>query len=104
MLERNRHIRQEAIKRAKESSILNGFEPSDFGMSVYEKWIAGELDVSSSIVLLIEHHKGLEMALGSTSDRKASPKKISVTDRARMKVAEADITTLRIAELFAANK
>lgn len=104
MPQHNRNVRQNAIKKANESSFLSGFEPSEFGMSVYEKWIAGELDVSSSIVLLIEYHKSLEIAPGSSSDQKALPNKLGITDLARLKVAEADITTLRMAELLAENE
>lgn len=96
----NKQSRRTAIENATASSALSGFVPSPYGVSVYEKWIAG-LDGIEAISLLKDHHKKLEAEQGATSDGRAQRNLIGVTDSARMRIAEADITTLRMAELMA---
>lgn len=91
--------RRAAIKSATASSALSGFFPSLYGLSVYEKWIAG-MDENEAIVLLKVHHKKLEDEQASTSDGKAHGNLLGVTDSRRMRIAEADITTLRMAALM----
>lgn len=88
--------RRAAVKSATASSALSGFSPSPYGMSVYEQWIAG-MDENEAIVLLKVHHKNLEVEHAATSDGKARENLLGVTDSRRMRIAEADITTLRIA-------
>lgn len=68
-------------------------------MSVYEKWIAG-MDENEAIVLLKNHHTKLEDEQAAMSDGKANENLLGVTDSLRMRVAEADITTLRMAVLI----
>lgn len=91
--------RRAAVKSATASSALSGFIPSQYGMSVYEKWIAG-MDENEAIVLLKDHHKALEIEHAATSDLKAPKNLLGVTDSRRMRIAEADITTMRMAALM----
>ena len=58
------------------------------------------MDVNEAIVLLKDHHKGLESEHAATSDLKAPKNLLGVTDSRRMRIAEADITTLRMAALM----
>ena len=91
--------RRTAAKSATSNSALSGFFPSVYAMSVYEKWIAG-MDGNEAIDLLKDHHKKLEQEHAATSDGKAHGNLLGVTDSQRRRIAEADITTLRIAELM----
>ncbi len=91
--------RRAAVKSATTSSALSGFFPSLYALSVYEKWIAG-MDENDAIVLLKVHHKKLEDEQAATSDGKAYENLLGVTDSRRMRIAEADITTLRMAALM----
>lgn len=92
--------RRDAISQAKANSALSGFEPSAFGLSVFEQWIAEHWTADEAVALLVAHHQDLEKSVAS-SDHAASANQLGITDRARMKQAEADITTLRIAEMDA---
>ena len=91
--------RRAAVKNATASIALSGLVPSLYGVSVYEKWIDG-MDEKEAIVLLKDHHKTLEDEHVATSDGKAPRNLLGVTDSRRMRVAEADITTLRMAALM----
>lgn len=92
--------RSVAVDQAKGSSALSGFVPTEFGLSVYEQWIAGRWNVDEAVELLIQHHKELEAKADST-DQLASLNLLGITDSVRMKQAEADITILRMAEMCA---
>lgn len=92
--------RREAIERAKTNSALDGFEPSAFGLSVFEQWISGHWTTDEAVTLLIQHHQGLEKNAART-DNTASPNKLGITDHERLHQAEADITTLRMADMDA---
>jgi hypothetical protein len=91
--------RRVAVKSATASSALSGFFPSQYCMSVYEEWIAG-MDEDEAIALLRVHHQKLEDDQAATSDGKAHGNLLGVTDSRRMRIAEADITTLRMAALL----
>lgn len=91
--------RRAAVESATASSALSGFFPSLYGLSVYEKWIAGMDDVDA-IALLKAHHRTLEIEQAATSDGKAQENLLGVTDSRRMRIAEADITTLRMAAMM----
>lgn len=90
--------RQTAIDQAKAISDLSGFAPGPFALAIYGQWIAGHWSEDEAIALLVQHHKDLEASAGS-SDQLAQPNNLGITDRIRMKQAEADITTLRMASM-----
>lgn len=98
MDERGQTARQAALDRAKANSFLSGLEPSAFGVSVFAQWIAGHWDADEAVALLIRHHKDLD-AKAASSDHLASPNLLGITDSDRMKQAEADIATLRMADM-----
>lgn len=91
--------RRAAIKSAMASSALSGFVPSPQGLLMYEKWIEG-LDGNSIVAILKEYHRNMERAPGAVSDGKAKQNLLGLTDSARLRNAEADITTIRMAELL----
>ncbi|MES2128958.1 MAG: antitoxin VbhA family protein [Pseudomonadota bacterium] len=91
--------RRAAVKNATAISALSGFVPSPYAMAVYEKWVAG-IDCDEAVSLLKDHHKKLEDEHAATSDGKAQRNLLGVTDSLRMHIAEADISTLRIAALM----
>ncbi|UUZ46649.1 hypothetical protein LP420_22355 [Massilia sp. B-10] len=68
-------------------------------MAVYEKWIAGMDEIDATNLLKV-HHQQLEAEQAPTSDRKAVENLLGVTDSKRIRIAEADITTLRMAALI----
>lgn len=92
-------VRHAAIKSATANSALSGFFPSMYGMAVYEKWIAGMDEIDATNLLKV-HHQQLEAEQAPTSDRKAVENLLGVTDSKRIRIAEADITTLRMAALI----
>jgi hypothetical protein len=91
-------LRRAAVEQAKANSSLSGFIPSEFALSLYEQWIAGSWNVDEGVVLFKQYHQELE-AKADLSDGRAPPNLLGITDSARMKQAEADIMTLRMAEL-----
>lgn len=91
--------RRAAIKNAMASSALSGFVPSTHGLLMYEKWIEG-LDGNTVVASLKEHHRNMEILPGAVSDGKAKNNLLGLTDSGRLRNAEADITTLRMAELL----
>ena|ERR1700693_4113857 len=88
--------RRAAINQAKTNSALSGLAPSEFALSLFEQWIAGHWNVDEGVALLKQHHQELE-AKAAASDGQASPNLIGITDSVRMRQAEVDITTLRMA-------
>lgn len=91
-------LRRKAIEQAKANNALSGYAPSAFGQSIFEQWIAGHWSTDEAVALLIRHHQESEKS-AAASDNGATPNKLGITDSVRMKQAEADITTLRMAEL-----
>lgn len=91
-------LRRKAIEQAKANNALSGYAPSAFGQSIFEQWITGHWTTDEAVALVIQHHQEIEKTAAS-SDNAASPNKLGITDSVRMKHAEADITTLRMAEL-----
>lgn len=98
MEKRGETARRAAIDQAKANSALSGYAPSEYALSVYAQWVAGHWSMDEAVALLVQHHKELE-AQAVSSDQHASPNTLGITDGARMKQAEADITTLRMAYL-----
>ncbi len=95
---RSQTARQAALDRAKANSFFSGFEPSPYGLSVFAQWIAGHWNADEAVALLIQHHKDLD-AKAASSDQLAPPNLLGITDSDRMKQAEADIATLRMADM-----
>ena len=92
--------RREAINRAVERNAWNDLTPSQFALDVYEQWVDGYLDAEDAMALLLGHHQELERA-ALTSDHAAAQNKLGITDSGRLRQAEADITTLRMAQMEA---
>lgn len=91
--------KENAVRQAIANSGLSGFVPTKFGMFMYAKWVSNECTANEAIALIIKYHKSLENT-EPLSDGLASPNKLGITDKNRLKSAEADITTLRMAELY----
>lgn len=90
--------RRNAINSAIANSALSGFHPTEFGKSVYEHWIIGRWTTEEAIALLKKHH--IEQAQQNpNSDGQAKPNKMGITDSVRLKQVEADLSTLRMAQL-----
>ena len=45
--------RRKAIDSAKASNALSGFEPSDFGLSVFERWVSSECNAQQAVDAVI---------------------------------------------------
>jgi len=89
-------IRRQVIKRALVNNALSGFKPSDFGLGVFEQWIHGHWTTDEAVALVIQHY---QQSPTSDSDNAAPENNMGLTDSRQLRVAEADITTLRMAQL-----
>lgn len=89
-------LRRRAIEQALANNALSGFEPSDFGRSIFEQWIAGHWTADEAVALVIQHYK---QDFWADSDDSAPENNMGLTDSRQLRLAEADITTLRMAEL-----
>lgn len=90
--------RKEAIRQGVANNRLSGFEPTPFGHSVYARWIAGEC-TSAEAVEAIKAHYRAEVAT-QPSDGAAKSNLLGITDSAMLRSFEADVTTMRMAELY----
>jgi hypothetical protein len=88
--------RREAIKQAIASNALEGFSPSAYAHSIYEQWVQGGLTTDAAVNLVKQYHRENPC---SDSDNSAQENMWNITDSRQLRVAEADITTLRIADL-----
>jgi hypothetical protein len=75
---------------------LGYFVPSEFALSLYVQWVAGDGNTEEGVVLLKQHHQELEVRADS-SNGKAPSNMLGITDSARMKQVAADITILLMA-------
>lgn len=90
---------KKAIDSAIANNRLSGFTPTEFGLAVFELWIARQITVTGAIHLLKQHHATLEKIAAANSDNKAAENLLKITDSKRLKDYEADVTTMRMAEL-----
>ncbi|HQT29604.1 MAG: hypothetical protein B7X81_01195 [Hydrogenophilales bacterium 17-61-76] len=88
--------RREAIGQAIANNALSGFSPSAYAHSVYEQWIHGNLTIDVAVRLVMQHHRDNPRP---DSDNAARENTMNLTDSRQLHMAEADITTLRLAEL-----
>jgi hypothetical protein len=91
--------RSAAIAQAIASTRLSGLEPSATARKVYAAWVAGHCSADEAVALLVQHYREHPVA---QSDGQAQPNKLALTDRRQLKEAEADIATLRMADLLLA--
>ena len=91
-------IRREAIDWARANNSLSGFEPSDFGRSVFERWIGGELTAQQAVDAAKGHYRANALA-DKNSDMHAKQNLLDLTDSRQLRLFEADVTTIRMAEL-----
>jgi hypothetical protein len=89
--------RSAAIDQAIASSRLSGLELSLVARKVYAAWVADHCSTDEAVTLLIQHYREHPVA---QSDGQAQPNKLALTDRRQLKEAEADIATLRMADLL----
>ena len=89
-------LRRQAIDSAIGSNALSGYHTSDFGKTVFERWIHGHWTTDEAVAIVIQHYKENPCA---DSDSAARKNQMGLTDSHQLRVAEADITTLRIADL-----
>ena len=90
--------RREAIRQGVANNRLSGFEPTAFGHSVYSRWIAGECTSAEAVESIKEHYRA-ETAK-QPSDGAARSNLLGITDSAMLRSFEADVTTMRMAELY----
>lgn len=88
--------RREAIEQAIASNALSGFSPSAYAHAVFEQWVNGDLTTDAAVRLVKQHHRENPHP---NSDNAARENTMNITDSRQLHMAEADITTLRLAEL-----
>lgn len=90
--------RRKAIESAKANNALSGFQPSPFGLAVFEKWINGDHTAQEAVDAIRAHYSANAYSDGA-SDMQATPNKLGLTDSRQLHQFEADVTTIRMAEL-----
>ena len=88
--------RRRAIDQAVANNGLSGLQPSEFGRSVFEQWIDSHWTTDEAVALVIQHYRDNPV---KDSDNAARENRMGLTDSQQLRLAEADITTLRIADL-----
>ena len=76
--------RRKAIDSAKASNALSGFEPSDFGRSVFERWIGGELTAQQAVDAVKGHYRA-NMLTDEDSDMHAKQNLLDLTDSRQLR-------------------
>jgi hypothetical protein len=94
-----RAARQRAIAWAIANNGLSGFQPSAFGRGVLSVWESGALSTEAGVARVIDHYKALATLMAVSSDGRARANALGVSDSAMLNQLEADVTTLRLAEL-----
>ena len=90
--------RRKAIDSAKASNALSGLEPSDFGLSVFERWISCECTAQQAVDAVKGRYRANTLA-DEDSDMHAKQNLLGLTDSRQLRLFEADVTTIRMAEL-----
>lgn len=88
--------RRQAIEQAIANNALSGFEPTDYGHSIFEQWIDGHWTIDEAVALVMQHYRDNPRP---DSDNAAGENRMGLTDSRQLHMAEADITTLRLAQL-----
>lgn len=94
---------RKAVDSAIANNRLDGFTPTDFGLAVFELWATRKITAMGVTEVLKQHHAALEKMLAVSSDHNAPENLLKITDSKRLKDYEADITTMRMAELALTN-
>lgn len=89
--------RREAIRQGVANNQLSGYEPTAFGYSVYARWIAGECTSAEAVEAIKTHYRAA--VASQPGDGAARSNLLGITDSAMLHSFEADVTTLRMAEL-----
>lgn len=92
--------RREAIEGAVASNGLSGFVPSAFGREVFEKWISGEHSTDQAVEAIKAHYRKANADPALDSDFEARANLLQITDSGLLRQFEADVTTIRMAELL----
>ena len=90
--------RRKAIDSAKANNALSDFEPSDFGLSVFERWISGECTAQQAVDAVKAYYRASTLA-DEDGDMHAKQNLLGLTDSRQLRLFEADVTTIRMAEL-----
>lgn len=90
--------RQNAHSQALASNALSDRFPSEFGRSVHAQWASGLLSSDEAVALLIEHYRDNPIP-DDESDFAAGDNRMGLTDSRQLRLAEADITTVRLADM-----
>lgn len=90
--------RRQAIEQAKANNALSDRVPSGFGLSVFEGWIRSELTTQQAVDTIKAHYRTNPLA-EDQSDLHAPQNLLGITDSRQLHCFEADVTTLRLAEL-----
>jgi hypothetical protein len=85
-------------RQAKASNALSDRVPSGFGLSVLERWIGGEQTTQQAVDTIKAHYRTNPVA-EYQSDLHAPQNLLGITDSRQLHRFEADVTTLRMAEL-----
>ncbi|TCJ14924.1 hypothetical protein EZJ19_08540 [Parasulfuritortus cantonensis] len=88
--------RLRAVDQAIANNGLSGFQPSEFGRNVFEQWIGGHWTTDEAVALVIQHYRDNPI---QDSDNAARENRMGLTDSQQLRLAEADITALRMADL-----
>ena len=90
--------RRDAIGSAKANNAISGFEPSEFGLSAFEHWISGDYTVQQAVDSIKGHYRANAL-VDEHSDMHAKENLLGLTDSRQLRLFEADVTTMRMAEL-----
>jgi hypothetical protein len=71
--------RYKAIESAKAINSLNGFQPSSFGLTIFEKWINGDHTTQEAVDTIRAHYLATACS-NEASDMHAVPNKLGLTD------------------------
>lgn len=96
--QRTQTERRQAIDQAKANNALSDRIPSAFGLSVFEGWIRGELTTQQAVDTIKAHYRA-NLVADEQSDLHAPQNLLGITDSRQLHLFEADVTTLRLAEL-----
>jgi hypothetical protein len=91
----NRH---DALGQVLASNALSDRFPSDFGRSVHTQWANGLLTADVAVAVLIQHYRD-NPCPDDVSDFAAGDNRMDLTDSRQLRLAETDITTIRLAEM-----
>ena len=97
-LGRTQADRRRAIDQAKANNALSDRIPSAFGLFVFEGWIRGQLTTQQAADTIKAHYRATPVT-DEQSDLHAPQNLLEITDSRQLHLFEADVTTLRLAEL-----